>query len=133
MAAHGSAVGGEKSGHILFYDLSTTGDGLLTALQVLCIAARSGRSLADWADEMQELPQKLVNIKVRQREGWDAIPAITDAMRAAEAALEGRGRIFVRPSGTEKMIRVMAEGPDAAEVDALVESVASQVRANLGV
>ena len=133
MTLHGATVGGEKSGHILFRDLSTTGDGLLTALQVLCIAQRSGRTLADWADVMRELPQKLVNIKVRQREGWDAVPEIMAAMRAAEAQLSGRGRIFVRPSGTEKMIRVMAEGPSASEVDTLVESVAAPIRTHLGV
>jgi phosphoglucosamine mutase len=81
---------------------------------------------------MTELPQKLVNIRVRQKEGWDAVPAVAGALRDAEARLEGRGRIFVRPSGTEKMIRVMAEGPDAAEVDLLVASVADAVRSHLG-
>jgi phosphoglucosamine mutase len=133
MNKRGAVVGGEKSGHILYTDITTTGDGLLTALQMLCIAQRSGRSLAEWADEMQELPQKLVNVYVRQREGWQDVPAIAEALRAAERRLEGRGRIFVRPSGTEKMIRVMAEGPDATEVDALVGSVADAVRTHLGV
>jgi phosphoglucosamine mutase len=81
---------------------------------------------------MQEFPQRLVNVRVREREGWEANDAIASALRSAERQLEGRGRIFVRPSGTEKMIRVMAEGPDAAEVDALVESVAAAIRSALG-
>jgi phosphoglucosamine mutase len=132
MTEHGAVVGGEKSGHILFTQLTTTGDGVLTALQMLCICHESGRSLADWADEMQELPQKLVNIRVRQREGWQAVPSVAAALQAAEECLKGRGRIFVRPSGTEKMIRVMAEGPDADEVDRLVGSVADEIRQHLG-
>ncbi|MBC8101640.1 MAG: phosphoglucosamine mutase [Cytophagales bacterium] len=133
MAAHQAAVGGEKSGHILLPHLSSTGDGILTGLHILRICQESGRSLAAWADEMTELPQKLVNIPVRQKEGWDAIPEVADALRAAERRLEGRGRIFVRPSGTEKLIRVMAEGPDAAEVDALTATVADALRAHRGV
>jgi phosphoglucosamine mutase len=133
MAAHGATLGGEKSGHILFHDLSTTGDGLLTALQVLRLCRESGRTLAEWEDEMQDYPQKLVSIKVRERDGWNQVPAIVDAMTQAEARLSGRGRLNVRPSGTEKMIRVMAEGPDAAEVEEVVESVAGAIRAHLGI
>jgi phosphoglucosamine mutase len=132
MANHGAVVGGEKSGHVLLPHLSTTGDGLLTGLQILRVCRESGRTLGSWADEMTELPQKLVNIRVRQKEGWDKIPAVAAALGEAEARLEGRGRIFVRPSGTEKMIRVMAEGPDAAEVDLLVGSVADAIRSHLG-
>ena len=133
MALHGATIGGEKSGHILFHHISTAGDGLLTGLQVLCIARRTGRSLADWADEMQELPQKLVNVRVRERDGWELIPEIAAALRHAEHRLEGTGRILVRPSGTEKMIRVMAEGPDTAEVEELVALVADAIRLKLGV
>jgi phosphoglucosamine mutase len=133
MVEHGAVIGGEKSGHILLPHLSTTGDGLLTGLQILRVCRETGRSLGSWADEMTELPQKLVNVYVRQKDGWREVPAIAEALKAAEIKLEGRGRIFVRPSGTEKMIRVMAEGPDATEVDSLVESVANAVRSELGV
>jgi phosphoglucosamine mutase len=133
MAKYDAVIGGEKSGHVLLPHLSTTGDGLLTGLQVLRVCRETGRSLGSWAEEMTELPQKLVNIRVRQKDGWREIPAVAEALQSAERTLEGRGRIFVRPSGTEKMIRVMAEGPDAAEVDALVDSVAEAIRTNLGV
>ncbi|MES2460764.1 MAG: phosphoglucosamine mutase [Armatimonadota bacterium] len=132
MAAHGAVIGGEKSGHILLPHLSTTGDGLLTGLQILRVCRETGRSLGSWADEMTELPQKLVNIRVRQKEGWNEIPAVASALKEAEAQLKGKGRIFVRPSGTEKMIRVMAEGPEAGEVDLLVASVADAIRSHLG-
>ena len=133
MQKHNAALGGEKSGHILLPHLSPAGDGMLTALQVLCVCQTSGRTLAQWADEVIELPQKLVNIRVRTREGWETVPEIASALSHAEAALENRGRIFVRPSGTEKLIRVMAEGPNAGEVDDLVEKVADAVRSVLGV
>ncbi len=133
MAEHDAALGGEKSGHILLPHLSLAGDGMLTALQVVCTCQTSGKSLSEWADAMPEFPQKLVNIKVREQNGWQSVPEIAQALQSAEATLEGRGRIFVRPSGTEKLIRVMAEGPDEAEVNTLVESVAQAVRATLGV
>jgi phosphoglucosamine mutase len=133
MNEHGAVLGGEKSGHILFPEISPTGDGMLTALQILRLCTESGRSLADWYDEMREFPQRLVSVPVRERNGWDRVAPIADAVRAAEARLEGRGRINVRPSGTEKRIRVMVEGPDAAEVEELVESVAGVIRTHLGV
>jgi phosphoglucosamine mutase len=132
MARYDAAIGGEKSGHILLPHLSATGDGLLTGLQILRVCRETKRTLGSWADEMTELPQKLVNIRVRQKEGWETVPSVADALRDAELRLEGRGRIFVRPSGTERMIRVMAEGPDAAEVDFLVDSVAGAIRTELG-
>jgi phosphoglucosamine mutase len=132
MEEHGAIVGGEKSGHILLPEVATTGDGILTALMILRIVADSGRPLSAWADEMTELPQRLVNVRVRDKEGWRDIPAVADALAAAERRLDGTGRILVRPSGTERMIRVMAEGPDATEVDALVTSVADALRAHLG-
>lgn len=132
MAERGAAVGGEKSGHLLFADHTTTGDGLLTALIVLNICRESGRRLADWADEMTELPQTLQNVRVTRKEGWRDIPEVADSLARAEAALAGRGRIFVRPSGTEKMIRVMAEGEDQAEIEALAGAVADALRAHLG-
>lgn len=132
MAAEGAVVGGEKSGHILLPELSTTGDGLLTALQVLRLCRESGRSLGEWGDEMVELPQKLVSIRVLERDGWDRAPAVAAALSRAEERLADRGRLVVRPSGTEKMIRVMAEGPDADEVEELVNAVADAIREDRG-
>jgi len=132
MAELGATVGGEKSGHLLFSEHTTTGDGLLTALVVLNICRESGRRLADWADEMTELPQTLQNVRVTRKDGWRDLPEVADALAHAESALAGRGRIFVRPSGTEKMIRVMAEGPDQAEIESLAGAVAGALKAHLG-
>jgi phosphoglucosamine mutase len=132
MSSHGAAVGGEKSGHILFSELTTTGDGLLTALQVLNLCRDSGRRLSEWADEMDEYPQRLVSVPVRDRDGWNEVPEIADAVRRAEDRMAGRGRINVRPSGTEKKIRVMVEGPDCTEVEDIVEMVAGALKKHLG-
>jgi phosphoglucosamine mutase len=133
MSLNGAVLGGEKSGHILFSDLTTTGDGLLTALQVLRLCQESGRRLSEWADEMEEYPQRLVSVPVRERDGWHAVPEIVEAVRQAEERLAGRGRINVRPSGTEKKVRVMVEGPDRDEVEELVAMVASALKKHLGV
>lgn len=132
MGLHGAILGGEKSGHILFSERTTTGDGLLTALQILRIVRDSGRRLSEWAEEMSEYPQQLVSVPVRQKDGWQDNPAIRAAIHIAETRLEGRGRLNVRPSGTEKKIRVMVESPDAAEVADIVASIASVIERELG-
>lgn len=121
-------LGGEQSGHILFPELSPAGDGLLTALQILKIVQDSGRELATWYDNMTTLPQKLVNVAVRERDGWETDPAITAAIAETEKALEGRGRLLVRASGTEKLIRVMAEAPTETEVAQVCDQVAAVIR-----
>ncbi len=121
-------LGGEQSGHILFPELSPAGDGLLTALQILKIVKDSGRDLAVWYDNMTTLPQKLINVAVKERDGWESDSAISAAITTTEKALEGRGRLLVRASGTEKLIRVMAEAPTEAEVAAVCEHVASIIR-----
>ena len=132
MAEEGAVLGGEKSGHILLPRLSPTGDGMLSALQVLAACVQSGRKLSDWADAMTEYPQKLVSIPVRTKEGWDEVPAIRAAIAEGMTRLAGTGRLNVRPSGTEKRIRVMAEGPDEVLVNAVVASVANAVQESLG-
>jgi phosphoglucosamine mutase len=122
-------LGGEQSGHVIFRDLATTGDGLLTALQVLDVVVRSGRSLADLAGEaMTRLPQVLRNVRVAQRD-----PAVAERLAGAIASVETRlgdhGRVLVRPSGTEPLVRVMVEAPTEEEAkaaaDELVEAVES--------
>ena len=124
----GAKLGGEQSGHILYPALSPAGDGLLTALQVLRIVQESGRDLATWHEAMTTLPQKLVNVAVRERDGWEEDPAIRAAIARTEHALEGRGRLLVRASGTEKLIRVMAEAPSEDEVAQVCEQVAAVIR-----
>jgi len=128
----GAALGGEKSGHICFAQHSTTGDGLITLLQVLHVMCSTGKPLSELADQVTELPQILVNVPVSTKDGWDQVPEIASAIARAEAALSGRGRVLVRPSGTERLIRVMAEGPDEAELKRLVEHIADAVRRTLG-
>src|SRR5262249_45105012 len=108
MAAHGAALGGEKSGHIIFRRFATTGDGILTTLQVAEMMKRSGRPLSELSDQIDEFPQKLVNVPVWRRRGWRTQPDLWAAIRRAEERLGDEGRILVRASGTERIIRVMA-------------------------
>lgn len=128
----GAVVGGEKSGHVILSEHTTTGDGMITALQILSIMLQTGRRLSDLAAEMEEFPQLLVNVRVADRQGWETKPEIIAAIRDVEAKLSGRGRVVVRPSGTEKLIRVMAEGPDQDELETLVGRIADAVRTAMG-
>jgi phosphoglucosamine mutase len=132
MRKTGIIVGGEKSGHLIFSDLSTTGDGMITALKVLGIMIETGEQLSSLADQMREFPQVLHNIPVRDKDGWERIPEIHSAILGAQETLSGRGRLFVRASGTERLIRVMAEGPDLAELQQIALSISSIIRAQLG-
>lgn len=118
------SLGGEQSGHIIFRRYATTGDGLLTALQLMQVMAETGRSLEELAAIMERLPQVLHNVRVGTKEGWSENAAIQAAIAQAEARLQGRGRVLVRPSGTEPLIRVMLEGPDEAELATLAGEIA---------
>ena len=126
MLKGGYVVGGEQSGHIILTEFSTTGDGLLTACNLLRIMKETGSSLKELSGVMYKLPQVLVNIKVKNKD-YASFPEITDSIKEADTVLSGRGRILVRPSGTENLIRVMAEGPDENEIRKLVEGIAKIV------
>lgn len=132
MLAHGYGLGGEQSGHIIFSDHSTTGDGLVTALQLIAARVRSGRKLSELAALMTKFPQVLVNVRVKTKAGWQENAVIAAAIAEAEAALGEDGRVLVRPSGTEPLMRVMAEGPSLPELEALVERVAAVISRELG-
>lgn len=132
MRRSGAVVGGEKSGHIILSRYTTTGDGMITALQILSVMLHTGKKLSELASEMQEFPQLLVNVQVAERDGWDNKPEILSAIKDAEEKLAGRGRVVVRPSGTEKLIRVMAEGPDQQELEILVGQIADAVKRTMG-
>jgi len=132
MQSTGAALGGEKSGHIIFSNLATTGDGILTFLQVAALMHQTGRALSELAGQIREYPQVLVNVPVWRRRGWRDQPDLWRAVREAEARLRNRGRILVRASGTERLIRVMAEGPEEAEVQEIVDQVAAVVRDTMG-
>ena len=125
---HGGVLGGETSGHILSLDRTTTGDGLVTALQVLRIMKQTGRPLAELAAGMEKLPQVLLNVEVPRRFDPCGIPAISAAVRRIEAHLAGEGRIVLRASGTEPVIRVMVEGRDESEVRGCADELAQVVR-----
>lgn len=132
MLKNGYKIGGEQSGHIIFTDFSTTGDGPITALQVLSSLKRSGRKASDLTNLMTTYPQLLVNVKVASKEGWEENEAIKAAIAAGEQELGSDGRILVRPSGTEPLIRVMAEGPDQAQLDIICHRIADVVKKEQG-
>ena len=132
MLKNGYKIGGEQSGHIIFTDFSTTGDGLITALQVLSSLKRSGRKASDLTALMTTYPQLLVNVKVATKEGWETNEAIKEAIAEGDKELGENGRILVRPSGTEPLIRVMAEGPDQAQLDRICHACADVVKKEQG-
>ncbi|MCL4720615.1 MAG: phosphoglucosamine mutase [Gammaproteobacteria bacterium] len=124
----GGRLGGETSGHLLCLDKTTTGDGLVSALQILRVLRDSGRPLAGLVEGMQRYPQKLVNVRTRGRIDLDACEPVRSAVLRAEEQLAGRGRVVLRASGTEPVVRVMVEGVDLTEVEWLVEQLAASVR-----
>ena len=132
MLKNGYKIGGEQSGHIIFTDYSTTGDGPITALQVLASLKRSGRKASELTALMTTYPQLLVNVKVATKDGWEDNQGIKDAIEAGNKELGDDGRILVRPSGTEPLIRVMAEGPDQAQLDSICHRIADVVKAEQG-
>ena len=128
MVAEGWSLGGESSGHIICGDLSTTGDGVIAALQVLAAVRASGKSLETLASGFNPLPQVLVNVRITKGFDLTAHPTIAEACRRVESELQGRGRLLLRPSGTEPVIRVMVEGDDTVAIDALADEVANAIR-----
>lgn len=132
MRAHGYNIGGEQSGHIIFLDLNTTGDGILTALQVLAVMQRTGKRLSELAAAMQPFPQTLINVKVREKPALSTIPAVKNAVGEAENDLGDAGRILVRYSGTENVARVMVEAREENTAVAIAGQVADIIRQYLG-
>jgi phosphoglucosamine mutase len=127
LESRGLALGGEQSGHVIFRDLATTGDGLLTAVQVLDVVARAGWPLAALAVEaMTRLPQVLRNVRVAERDPY-LLDRLAPAVAAVEARLGPSGRVLIRPSGTEPLVRVMAEAPTEAEAEAAVADLVAEV------
>jgi phosphoglucosamine mutase len=123
----GAVLGGEQSGHLVFLDHATTGDGLVTALEVVNVMLRSGRRLSELRAAIPRYPQVLVNVPVRRRDGVLEAPEVTAAIRAAQGRLRDGGRILVRPSGTEPVIRIMVEATRQEVAEALAAEVAEAV------
>ena len=126
------SLGGEQSGHVIFPDFLYTGDGIVTALNVLRVMAETGRTLADLAGDLKTFPQVLLNLRVRERRDWMTIPEAAQAIADVEARLGGRGRLLVRYSGTEPLLRVMIEGERQAEINAWAAHIVDAVRAAIG-
>jgi phosphoglucosamine mutase len=127
-----AAIGGEQSGHVIFREFATTGDGLLTALQLFEIAQKAGKGLDELTADLQVYPQKLVNIRVREKKGLLERPAVATEIRRVEEAFAGTGRVLVRFSGTEPLARVMVEGQDLAQVESFSASIADAIRREMG-
>lgn len=119
----GYNFGGEQSGHIIFFDLNTTGDGILSALQVLAAMKKSNKKLSELSNTVQRFPQVIENVEVKNKEDLDSIPEVAQAIAAAEKKLSGKGRVLVRYSGTETLCRVMVEGQDEKEIKSIAQSL----------
>jgi phosphoglucosamine mutase len=132
MVRRGAVLGGEQSGHVIFTQHATTGDGILTALRLLEIVRRSGKSLDELTADLKTYPQILVNVRVAEKKPLSDMPAVQDEIRKAESEFDGKGRILVRFSGTEALARVMVEGEDKERVDATANRIAELIRAELG-
>jgi phosphoglucosamine mutase len=131
MLKKGYNLGGEQSGHLIFLDHTTTGDGILSALQVLAVMKRKERPLSELAAVMSTLPQVLVNVTVEKRMDLDAIPSIQKAIADAENKLAGKGRLLVRFSGTQALCRVMIEGPSQQEITTMANELAEMIKKNM--
>jgi phosphoglucosamine mutase len=131
MRKGGYNLGGEQSGHIIFLDYNTTGDGILTGLQLVNTMQKSGKRLSELKKIMQKYPQVLVNVKVRDKQAWKNNEAILAAIDDVEKRLGEDGRVLVRPSGTEPLIRVMVEGPEKATVEAYAQQIADVIQREL--
>jgi len=132
MREAGYNLGGEQSGHIIFFDYATTGDGMLTALQLVNIMKRTGKPLSELASEMQAFPQRLVNVKVKDKHLVLENERIKETIERVEQELGQNGRVLVRPSGTEPLVRVMVEAADEEVCERYVQEIANVVQAEMG-
>ena len=128
----GAVVGGEPSGHLVFLQYHTTGDGLIASLQLLAAMLRSGKHLSELAALMEVFPQELVNVDVKSKPDLDSLPAIAQAITRVESELEDEGRVLVRYSGTENVCRIMVEAGSVERVKSYAQELAEVVRAALG-
>ncbi|HOD99493.1 MAG TPA: phosphoglucosamine mutase [Kiritimatiellia bacterium] len=132
MKERGSVIGAEASGHMIFLEQHTTGDGIVSGLQLLAVLRRSGQEMSTLASILQLAPQRLVNVDVAQRPPLETLPTVQAAIQAAEKELGQEGRVFVRYSGTQAMCRVMVEGPTDEMTDRLCHSIATAVKQAIG-
>ncbi|MCT6840166.1 MAG: phosphoglucosamine mutase, partial [Apilactobacillus kunkeei] len=133
MNKSGYNLGGEQSGHIVFLDFNTTGDGLLTSLQLLHVMKDTGKKLSELAGEVTKYPQQLINVKVSDKDGAQADDQVKAVIAEVEKEMNGDGRVLVRPSGTEPLLRVMAEAPTQELVDGYTKRIADVVQERFGI
>ena len=134
MLKTGAILGGEQSGHVIFLDGdATTGDGLLTALRLMDIVVRSGKPLAELVGDLKVFPQKIQNVRVKEKVPFAQVPAIQRAITSAEKELDGSGRVVVRYSGTEALARVMVEAESETKMQAVCSAIAGEIQKALGV
>jgi phosphoglucosamine mutase len=132
MRKHGYALGGEQSGHLVFLDHATTGDGTLAALQVLAVMCRSGKRMSELTKIFEPVPQVLLNVMVKEKRDLSRLPAVTRTIGGVEKKLGKDGRVLVRYSGTEPKVRVLVEGTDAKKIKAYAEEIGDSLRKSLG-
>jgi phosphoglucosamine mutase len=128
----GYNLGGEQSGHIIFLDHNTTGDGAITCLQVLALMVEKGKRLSELKNVMKRLPQVLVNVKVSEKREFGKMPKVSRKIAEVENALNGRGRTLIRYSGTEMLARVMLEGEQEGKIRAMAQDIADEIQAEVG-
>jgi phosphoglucosamine mutase len=133
MVRLGAPLGGEQSGHVIFREYATTGDGMLTALRLFEIARQAGAGLDELTADLKVYPQKLVNVRVKEKKALTEIPAVAHEIQRVEETFGGGGRVLVRFSGTEPLARVMVEGPDQEQVDRFSEQIARVIQKEMGV
>lgn len=132
MRAHGYNLGGEQSGHVIMSDYHNTGDGMLTGLHLMLVMKKTGKSLSELLTDFKEYPQQLINVPVKDKKTWKEHQPILDAIADIEKNLNGEGRIFVRPSGTQALLRVMTEAPTQELADKYCQQVADVVKSEMG-
>ena len=132
MLRGGYNLGGEQSGHIVFLDSNTTGDGCLTFLQILAIMVQRGKRLGELKRVMTKLPQVLVNVTVREKKSLSRLPRVSERIARVEKTLGDRGRVLVRYSGTEPLARIMLEGEDQSKIRVMAEEIAEEIRTAVG-
>jgi phosphoglucosamine mutase len=132
MLRDGHNVGGEQSGHMIFRDHASTGDGIVSALQILRVMIETGKPLSELRKVLKKYPQAQRNLRVKDKPPLDTLPEVQKLLAAAEADLSGKGRVLLRYSGTEPKIRLLIEGRDQAAIDAHADRIAEAIRAEIG-
>jgi len=132
MQKRGASIGGEQSGHVIFLDHHTTGDGIITALQLLAVMQRTGDKLSKLAEIFKQAPQVLINVEVSSKPALEDLPELQEAIAGAETGMAGKGRVLIRYSGTQNLCRVMVEGPTEEQTHETAESLAAKVKELIG-